>query len=100
MPPESIAERTSRPSAREASGQKDHNAVGRIISICLVLAVAWLPSAAESVDKHPVTVSDVVNATRVAGVADSSSFLGGSPTRDFASFSPNRKWCSVVLRRG
>jgi dipeptidyl aminopeptidase/acylaminoacyl peptidase len=99
MPPEPIAERTSLPSARESSGQKDHNVVGRSISLCLILSVVWLPSTAESVGKHPVTVSDVVNATRVAGPADSSSFLGGSPTRGFASFSPNRKWCSVVLRR-
>lgn len=71
-----------------------------IVVFYFVPTAAPPPASAQVSDIRPVTVSDVIGMTRVAGPADSSSFLGGAPTRGFASFSPDGRRFAVVLRKG
>jgi len=71
-----------------------------IVVFYLLIAATPQTAIAKASAKRPVTVADVIGMTRVAGPADSSSFLGGAPTRGFASFSPDGKRFAVVLRKG
>jgi dipeptidyl aminopeptidase/acylaminoacyl peptidase len=78
----------------------------RVAALLVVVVFYFVPMAmlahanAQAFDNLPVTVSDVISMTRIAGLADSSSFLGGAPTRGFASFSPDGRRFAFVLRKG
>ena len=69
--------------------------------ICAGARTAGQAEGAKPSGKYPLTMRDVIGMTRVAGPAySSSSFLGGAPTREFASFSPDGKRFALVLRKG
>ncbi len=51
-------------------------------------------------NKAPVTVIDLIQATQVAGGHEAIAFAGGALTQNFAAYSPDGRWMLVVVKRG